>query len=91
MRVNALLPGSVDTPMLRTSAKEWSDGTPEGTEAQIAHWGTMHALGRVGQPREIGAVCSFLASAEASFITGAEIRVDGGLLARVAAALPSKN
>ena len=90
VRVNALLPGSVDTPMLRTSAAEWSDGTPEGIEATIATWGTSHALGRVGQPREIGAVCSFLASTEASFVTGAEIRVDGGLLARIAAALPAK-
>lgn len=90
VRVNAVLPGSVDTPMLRTSAAEWSDGTPEGTEALIAEWGTMHALGRVAQPREIGNVCSFLASDEASFITGAEIRADGGLLARVAAALPNK-
>jgi len=91
VRVNAILPGSVDTPMLRTSAKEWSDGTPEGVERTIATWGTMHALGRVAQPVEIGAVCSFLASNEASFVTGAEIRVDGGLLARIAAALPTKD
>lgn len=91
VRVNALLPGSVDTPMLRTSATEWSDGTPEGAEQVIAGWGRMHALGRVGKPREIGNVCSFLASDQASFITGAEIRVDGGLLARIAAALPSKD
>ncbi|WP_308466114.1 SDR family NAD(P)-dependent oxidoreductase [Rathayibacter soli] len=91
VRVNAVLPGSVDTPMLRTSAKKWSDGTPEGIERTIANWGTAHALGRVAQPREIGDVCSFLASDGASFVTGAEIRVDGGLLARVAAALPTKD
>jgi len=91
VRVNALLPGSVDTPMLRASARQWSDGTPEGEAAVIAEWGTMHALGRVGQPREVGNVCSFLASDQASFVTGSEIRVDGGLLARIAAALPSKD
>jgi len=91
VRVNALLPGSVDTPMLRTSARQWSDGTPEGEDALIAEWGTMHALGRVGQPREVGNVCSFLASDQASFVTGSEIRVDGGLLARIAAALPAKD
>lgn len=91
VRVNALLPGSVDTPMLRTAAAEWSDGTAEGIENVIAEWGRMHALGRVAQPREIGTVVAFLASDAASFVTGAEIRVDGGLLARIAAALPAKN
>lgn len=90
VRVNAVLPGSVDTPMLRTSAKQWSDGTPEGVEATIAEWGRMHALGRVGTMRELGQVCSYLASDEASFIAAAEIVVDGGLLARVAASLPAK-
>jgi NAD(P)-dependent dehydrogenase (short-subunit alcohol dehydrogenase family) len=91
VRVNSIAPGSVDTPMLRTSAAEWSDGTPEGVEKTIANWGTMHALGRVAQPQEIGEAASFLASDAASFITGSELRVDGGLLARIAAALPTKN
>jgi NAD(P)-dependent dehydrogenase (short-subunit alcohol dehydrogenase family) len=91
VRVNSIAPGSVDTPMLRTSAAEWSDGTPEGVEKTIANWGTMHALGRVAQPHEIGEAASFLASDAASFITGSELRVDGGLLARIAAALPTKD
>lgn len=91
VRVNAVLPGSVDTPMLRTAAADWSDGTPEGVERLVADWGLMHPLGRVGQPREIGNVCAFLASEDASFITGAEIRVDGGLLARSPSRLPSRD
>ena len=91
VRVNSVCPGSVDTPMLRTSAAEFSDGTPEGIEGVLALWGTAHPLGRVARPSEIGQVVAFLASDRASFVTGAEIRVDGGLLCRIAAPLPDKS
>jgi NAD(P)-dependent dehydrogenase (short-subunit alcohol dehydrogenase family) len=91
VRVNSLSPGSVDTPMLRHSAAMFSDGTPEGVERTVANWGSAHALGRVATIDEVGAVISFLASPRASFVTGTDIRVDGGLLARIAAALPDKD
>jgi len=91
VRVNVLLPGSIDTPMLRTSARQWSDGSDRGAQKVVEDWGLSHPLGRVGMPEEVGEVCSFLASTAASFVTGAEIRVDGGLLAQIGAALPSKS
>lgn len=88
IRVNSVSPGSVDTPMLRASAKLFGDGSDADTERILANWGTSHALGRIAQPAEIGEVVSFLTSTRASFVTGSEVRVDGGLLARIAAALP---
>ncbi|HVK22741.1 MAG TPA: SDR family oxidoreductase [Actinokineospora sp.] len=91
VRVNSVSPGSVDTPMLRTAAAKFTDGSPEAVERTIADWGTAHALGRVATMAEVGSVISYLASPRAAFVTGADIRVDGGMLARVAAALPSRD
>lgn len=90
VRVNTVSPGSVDTPMLRAAAALWSEGTPEAVENTIADWGTMHALGRVATMDEVGEVIAFLAGRRASFVTGSDVRVDGGLLARIAATLPEK-
>ena len=76
IRVNCVLPGSVDTPMLRTAANLFAD-VPEDA---VEKWGNMHPLGRVAQPEEIARVVAFLAGPGASFMTGAAILVDGGLL-----------
>jgi NAD(P)-dependent dehydrogenase (short-subunit alcohol dehydrogenase family) len=86
IRCNAVCPGSVDTPMLRFAAGLFKgDGTEDET---IRGWGSSHPLGRVARPEEVAEVIAFLAGDRASFVTGAELRVDGGLLAQIAVALP---
>lgn len=88
VRVNSVSPGSVDTPMLRDAAALFAKEIGQSADAVIATWGTAHPLGRVARPEEVAAVISFLASPRAAFVTGDDVRVDGGLLARLPAALP---
>jgi NAD(P)-dependent dehydrogenase (short-subunit alcohol dehydrogenase family) len=86
IRVNAVCPGSVDTPMLRWAADLFKD---ENTvEATVEDWGRMHPVGRVARPEEVAEVICFLASPKATFVTGAEYMVDGGLLAALGVRLP---
>ncbi|MEJ0087275.1 MAG: glucose 1-dehydrogenase [Pseudomonadota bacterium] len=86
IRVNSVSPGAIDTPMLRDEASLYA-----GTETQqqlIDKWGRAHPLGRVGLPDEVGALIAFLCGPRAAFCTGADFKVDGGLLAKLATELP---
>ena len=73
VRVNALCPGFVYTPLTKRLTDD-----PENLEFLVAR----HPMGRLGQPEEIAAAALFLASDEASFITGACLPVDGGYTAQ---------
>jgi len=74
IRVNALLPGAVDTPMLHASAARFG-------EDGIDHVGSRTPIGRVAQPDEVARSIVFLAGADAAYVTGATLTVDGGVLA----------
>jgi NAD(P)-dependent dehydrogenase (short-subunit alcohol dehydrogenase family) len=77
IRVNSVHPGFIDTPLVSNALAERDDGN----EMRVALMGA-HPVGRFGLPREIGDAIAFLASDEASFITGAELVVDGGYTAQ---------
>jgi NAD(P)-dependent dehydrogenase (short-subunit alcohol dehydrogenase family) len=69
IRVNCVHPGLIDTPMT-----EWVMKSPDILPAVLG----QISLGRAGQPREIGNVVAFLASDDASYVTGQSLYVDGG-------------
>jgi NAD(P)-dependent dehydrogenase (short-subunit alcohol dehydrogenase family) len=73
VRVNALMLGCVQTPRLDRRLAELSD--PEGSFRRIL---AAHPLGRLGDPAEAAKAALFLASDDASFVTGATLVVDGG-------------
>lgn len=77
IRVLAINPGTIDTEMVRASARR----EPDGVEAALVRYGKPHPLGRIGKPEEVAELVLFLASEKASFMTGEDVCVDGGLMA----------
>jgi NAD(P)-dependent dehydrogenase (short-subunit alcohol dehydrogenase family) len=73
VRVNVICPGPTDTPMLRKAM----------TAEELDAFAKTFPMGRLGQPEEIANAALFLASDDASFVTGSLLYVDGGQTAQV--------
>jgi dihydroanticapsin dehydrogenase len=81
IRVNAVCPGAVWTQIVQQHARDLGLKTKQEADAH-PDWGGLHLLNRVAEPREIANAILFLASDEASFVTGENLMVDGGYTVR---------
>jgi NAD(P)-dependent dehydrogenase (short-subunit alcohol dehydrogenase family) len=75
IRVNSMSPGPIDTPALATT----TGLTREQAEQAAAQFASQVPMGRRGEPEEVAAAVTFLASDESSYITGVDLAVDGGM------------
>lgn len=83
IRVNSVHPGYIETPMLANGLKGMvSRGVLPNEQVGIDALTGLHPIGRLGKPADIAAAVVYLGSDESSFMTGAELVVDGGYTAR---------
>jgi NAD(P)-dependent dehydrogenase (short-subunit alcohol dehydrogenase family) len=75
IRINTVAPGVVETPVYNTFM------TDDQVKATLPAFNAFHPLGRNGQPADVAEAILFLASANASWITGTVLSVDGGVMA----------
>lgn len=78
IRVNCIVPGTIDTPMT------WQGVGPGEKETLLRYAAEDIPIGRIGTPGEVAACVCFLTSSDASYVTGTSLLVDGGILARTA-------
>ncbi|MET3471316.1 NAD(P)-dependent dehydrogenase (short-subunit alcohol dehydrogenase family) [Novosphingobium sp. 1529] len=83
IRANSLHPGFVRTPLLNAGFQRWVDkGFAEKPEDLVAAMEAATPNGRLAEPEELAGPAAFLASADASYMTGAELVIDGGWTAQ---------
>ena len=78
IRVNSICPGGIDTRMLDSLAEQSTGGAQTSTEMMSP----LHPIGRIGRPEEVAELIVWLCSPRASFVTGANVPVDGGYVAQ---------
>ena len=77
--INNLLPGKFDTDRIRKTIEFAAQKAGTSIEEQKEKQGSEIPAGRLGRPEEFGQACAFLCSAHAGYITGQNLRIDGGL------------
>lgn len=82
IRVNAVCPGTIDTPLYHHAIERTSERTRIGLDKLQAELASMQPLQRIGQPAEVAELIYFLGSDQASFMTGGLYPVDGGYTAQ---------
>jgi len=75
LRVNAICPGTVETPFVEGYLEKFHRDNKEQTRAELR---ARQPIGRLGRPEEVASMVRYLASDEAAFITGAAMAIDGG-------------
>ena len=88
IRSNAVCPGTIITPLQIREAREEVGEDEEKIQAKLDEWGRMSPMKRQGLPEEVANVFAFLASREASYISGASIVVDGAMSAYIPESVP---
>ena len=81
IRANALCPGTIETPLYHKAIDRYCEQSGVDKAAVHAEEAALQPLGRIGQPEEVAAMAYFLASDEASFVTGSLQVMDGGYTA----------
>lgn len=81
IRANSVSPGSIRTPLLDLSFEKFGAGLSK--EQVFENWGKGIPVGRIGEPSEVAEMIAFAASPRASYCTGSEFVVDGGLLVQL--------
>jgi NAD(P)-dependent dehydrogenase (short-subunit alcohol dehydrogenase family) len=82
VRVNSIHPGYIDTPLVAATLARRAESEATDVATLRSQLESLHPLGRLGTPDDIAAGIVFLASEESSFVTGAELVIDGGYTAR---------